>query len=69
MLTYQLDKSKGPMYQQLYEAIKSDIISGKLEKGFKLPSKRTLARNYSLSTITIQNKIKFKRFTLVFYTH
>ena len=55
MLTYQLDKSKGPMYQQLYEAIKSDIISGKLEKGIKLPSKRTLARNYSLSTITIQN--------------
>ena len=55
MLTYQLDKSKGPMYQQLYEAIKSDIISGKLEKDFKLPSKRTLARNYSLSTITIQN--------------
>ena len=55
MLTYQLDKSKGPMYQQLYEAIKIDIISGKLEKGIKLPSKRTLARNYSLSTITIQN--------------
>lgn len=55
MLTYQLDRSKGPMYVQLYNAIKDDIISGKLEKGFKLPSKRTFARNCSLSTITIQN--------------
>ena len=55
MLTYQLDRSKGPMYEQLYEAIKNDIISGKLKKGEKLPSKRTFARNCSLSTITIQN--------------
>lgn len=55
MLTYQLNKDEGPIYQQLYSLIKEDIISGKLEKESKLPSKRAFARNCGVSTITVQN--------------
>ena len=43
MLTYELDgKNK---YFTLYSRIRGDILSGKLKKGEKLPSKRTLAEN------------------------
>ena len=55
MLTYQFEKSDIPLYEQVYKCIKSDIISGILSPGDKLPSKRTFARNNGISTITIQN--------------
>ena len=55
MLTYQLNKEEGLLYQQLYSLIKEDIISEKLEKESKLPSKRAFARNCGVSTITVQN--------------
>ncbi len=55
MLTYDLTKVDGPVYQALYEYIKRDIQSGKLGKKEKMPSKRTLAKNLGLSTITIEN--------------
>ncbi|AMB96066.1 PLP-dependent aminotransferase family protein [Aerococcus urinae] len=55
MLTYHLKKGPIPLYQQLYQAIKSDIIAGKLENEEKLPSKRSLARNLGVSTITVEN--------------
>lgn len=55
MLTYQFNKSDIPLYEQVYECIKADIISGALTPGDKLPSKRTFANNNGISTITIQN--------------
>ena len=51
--TYELShESKTPLYVQLYEAIRADILSGSLPGGEKLPSKRALAEHLSLSKIT-----------------
>ena len=53
--TYELShESKTPLYVQLYEAIRADILSGSLPGGEKLPSKRALAEHLSLSKITIE---------------
>lgn len=52
VLTYDLkDKNK---YYALYSAIREDILRGKLKRGEKLPSKRALAQNLSVSVITVQ---------------
>ena len=43
MLTYDLDKrGSTPLYDYLYQCIRQDIISGRLQAGERLPSKRTL---------------------------
>ena len=55
MLTYDLSKFEGPLYQRIYEAVKRDIHEGKLTSGTKLPSKRALARNLGVSAITVEN--------------
>ena len=55
MLTYDFSNSKGPIYKQLYNFIKRDIISGILNPNSKLPSKRMLAANLGVSTISIEN--------------
>lgn len=55
MLTYDITKAKGSIYEYIYQCIKSDIICAKLATGEKLPSKRTMAKNHGISTITIQN--------------
>jgi GntR family transcriptional regulator/MocR family aminotransferase len=55
MLTYDLCDTKTPLYQQLYECIKSDISCGKLQINEKMPSKRALADNLGVSTITVEN--------------
>lgn len=55
MLTYELKKMPGiPLYETLYRCIRSDILSGKLEPGQKLPSKRTLCANLKVSKITVE---------------
>jgi GntR family transcriptional regulator/MocR family aminotransferase len=52
MLTYDLgEKNK---YYSLYSHIRDDILCGNLHSGEKLPSKRSLAQNLSVSVITIQ---------------
>ena len=41
MLTYDLTaRGRKTMYEYLYEAMKADILSGRLTAGEKLPSKR-----------------------------
>ena len=56
MLTYDLsDASKGALYETLYKDIRDDIKSGTLKAGEKLPSKRTLAKNLGVSTITVES--------------
>ena len=56
MLTYTFEKSSGvSLYEQLYRHIKSDILSGVLAAGEKLPSKRALAAHLEVSVITVKN--------------
>jgi len=51
-----LDKNAAkPLYEQLYEKIKGDILSGKMCEGEKLPSKRALAEQLRISVITVEN--------------
>lgn len=53
MLTYNLSpKNK---YWSLYSHIREDILSGRIKCGAKLPSKRALAQNLSVSVITVQS--------------
>ena len=55
MLTYELKKSPGvPLYEALYRCIRADILSGALQPGEKLPSKRALAENLEVSKITVE---------------
>ena len=55
MLTYELKKQPGlPLYEALYRAIRADILSGKLQPGEKLPSKRALSQHLEVSKITVE---------------
>lgn len=55
MLTYHLDPhSKTPLYEQLYRAVRADIMSGTLAGGTRLPSKRQLTANLRVSQITVE---------------
>ena len=55
MLTYELKKAPGvPLYEALYRSIRSDILSGRLAPGQKLPSKRALSANLKVSKITVE---------------
>ncbi|MBR3620047.1 MAG: PLP-dependent aminotransferase family protein [Clostridia bacterium] len=55
MLTYSFERnSKSPLYEQLYDFIKSDIISGKIKGGDKLPSKREFAAHLGISKVTVE---------------
>ena len=56
MLTYTLEKKeKESLYEQLYRFIREDILSGRLQTGERLPSKRMLAQHLEVSIITVQN--------------
>lgn len=56
MLTYSLETHhKEPLYEQLYQAIKSDILQGQLAAHSKLPSKRQLAKHLGISIVTVEN--------------
>ena len=55
MITYPLDPlSVVPLYEQLVDALRSDILSGVLSPGSRLPSKRSFAGNLGISTITVE---------------
>ena len=55
MLTYSFENiGKTPLYEHLYRCIRDDILAGRLAPGEKLPSKRALAWNLGLSTITVE---------------
>ena len=56
MLTYSFsDIGNCSLYEYLYKCIKKDITNGTLPNGYKLPSKRSFAKNLNISTITIEN--------------
>lgn len=43
------------LYEQIYDSIKEDILSGKLTHGEKLPSKRSISEKLRVSLITVEN--------------
>lgn len=55
-MRYKIDKNtRKPAYVQLYEELKSDIVSGFYAPGTKLPSKRVTAAETDLSVITVEH--------------
>ena len=54
-LTLPLRDATMPSYRQLYEALRSEILDGRLGPGSRLPATRDLARQYQLSRGTIVN--------------
>lgn len=52
-MKYVIDKERRPFYLQIYKQIRDDIISGAFPYDSKLPSKRFLANEMGVSTITI----------------
>ncbi len=55
MLTYIFDKTKkAPLYIQLYEKMRDDILSGAIAGGDKLPSKRAFAEHLGISKVTVE---------------
>ncbi len=55
MLTYHFKSGGDPLYIQLYQDIKSDILSGTLAPGEALPGKRPFAKQLGVSVSTIEN--------------
>ena len=54
-MKYRIDKEKRPVYLQLYKQIREDIIAGNYPYSTKLPSKRNLALETGVSTITVEH--------------
>ena len=54
-MKYIIDKKKRPAYLQLYKQIRDDIISENYPYDTKLPSKRNLAEETGVSTITVEH--------------
>ena len=51
-----LDKNSAkPLYEQLYELMRDEILKGRLKEGKKLPSKRSLSDKLQISLITVEN--------------
>lgn len=54
-MIYLNPESKKPLYQQLYEQLKQNIISGEYEKGTRLVSTRDLAKSLSIARNTVES--------------
>ena len=58
LLSYSLSREAGtPLYEQLYSAIKADILCGRLAGGERLPSKRALSGHLNISKITVERTL------------
>ena len=56
MLLYNLKKStEKPLYEALYDALKEDILEGRLKAGQRMPSKRELSAANGISVTTVLN--------------
>src|SRR5215211_3453484 len=47
--------SRLPLYRQIYEEIRRAILGGKLVSGTRLPASRVLAKQLSVSRLTVVN--------------
>ena len=54
-MKYALDTNCRPVYLQLYKLLRDDIVNGMYSYHSKLPSKRSLAEECGVSTITIEH--------------
>ena len=54
-MNYIIQKDNGPAYLQLYKQLRDHIISGAYPYNSKLPSKRSLAGDTGVSTITVEH--------------
>ena len=54
-MKYVIDREKRPAYLQLYHQIRDDILSEHYIYNSKLPSKRSLAEETGVSTITVEH--------------
>ena len=54
---YEFDNER-PIYIQLVESLKQDIVSGKIKTGEKLPSVRDLAFNAKVNPNTVQKALE-----------
>lgn len=54
-MKYIIDKEKRPVYMQLYNQIRDDIVNRIYPYNSKLPSKRSLAEETGVSTITVEH--------------
>ncbi|MBR2576808.1 MAG: PLP-dependent aminotransferase family protein [Firmicutes bacterium] len=56
MLKYSFERKQGvPLYEELYKALKADILAGRLRAGERLPSKRAMAEDNDISVTTVLN--------------
>ena len=56
-MKYVINKRKRPVYLQLYTALRDDIIGGIYPYRSKLPSKRALAAETGVSTVTVEHAL------------
>ena len=49
------EKSKAPLYRQIYETIRRSILSGEFHSGEQLPASRLLAKQLGISRLTVIN--------------
>lgn len=57
-MNYSISKAAGtPVYLQLYEQLRRDIVSGVYPCGTKLPSKRLLASELGISLVTVEHAL------------
>lgn len=54
-MKYMIDKTNRPVYLQLYQQIREDIIKENYPCNTKLPSKRNLAEEVGVSTVTVEH--------------
>ena len=54
-MKYVIEKEKRPIYLQLYNTIRNDIVGGNYLYGEKLPSKRELSLKTGVSTVTVEH--------------
>ncbi len=54
-MKYIVDKNNRPVYLQLYKQIRDDIVAENYSYNTKLPSKRSLAEETGVSTITVEH--------------
>lgn len=54
-MKYIIDKEKHPIYLQIYKQIRDDIVCENYPYNTKLPSKRSLAEEVGVSTVTVEH--------------
>lgn len=54
-MNYAINKQEGPAYLQLYRKLRDDIVAGAFPCHSRLPSKRLLAEESGVSTVTVEH--------------